>query len=118
MAGTVANARLDVPRKAIAAGLRPAGEPDRKPLAVLDWKRRMGIAIERALVLANMTKQDVSHAMGYPDQSAISRWIAGTEPTQWHKLMAVDSLRPWIPVAIAEQAGAEVQTTVIVRRSA
>lgn len=118
MRATVADARLDVPRKAVAASLRPTDEADRKPLAVVDWKRRMGLAIERALVLANMTKQEASFAMGYPDQSAISRWIAGTEPTQWHKLMAVDSLRPWIPVAIAEQAGAEVQTTVIVRRTA
>lgn len=113
MAGRVADSRLDIPRKAVAAGLRH----DCKPLAV-EWKRRMGIAIERALVLANLTKQEASFQMGYPDQSALSRWIAGTEPTQWHKLMAIDALRPWIAVAIAEQSGVEVQTTVIVRRLA
>lgn len=113
MRSSVADTRLDVPRKAVAATLRP----DCNSLAV-DWKRRLGMVIERALVLANLTKQEASFAMGYPDQSAISRWIAGTEPTQWHKLMAIDVLRPWIPVALAEQSGAEVQTTVIVRRLA
>lgn len=117
MGTTLSNARLDVPRKSVAAGLRSGVKPDCKPVAV-EWKQRMGVAIERALLLANLTKQEVSFEMGYPDQSALSRWIAGTEPTQWHKLMAVDALRPWIPVAIAEQAGAEVQTTVIVRRLA
>lgn len=113
MPHTVADSRLDVPRKSVAAGLRT----DRKPLAV-DWKRVSGCVVERALVLAGLTKQQVSFEMGYADQSAISRWIAGTEPTQWHKLMAIDDLRPWIPVAWAEQAGVEVQTTVIVRRTA
>lgn len=114
MSGSVTDPRLDVPRKAVAAGIRP----NCNPLAVEWTKQRIGAVVERALVLANVTKQEASYAMGYPDQSAISRWIAGTEPTQWHKLMAIDLLRPWIPVAFAEQAGAEVQTTVIVRKSA
>lgn len=117
MPQSLAHSRLDVPRKAVAARLSEGAKPNCKPVAV-EWKRRMGLAIERALVLANLTKQDVSFQMGYPDQSALSRWIAGTEPTQWHKLMAVDQLRPWIPVAIAEQAGVDVQTIVCVRRTA
>lgn len=113
MADSVRDPRLDVPRKSVAAGLRG----DRKPLAV-EKRRVSGCVVERALLLANMTKQQASYEMGYPDQSAISRWIAETEPTQWHKLMAIDALRPWIPIAWAEQAGVDVQTTVTVRRGA
>lgn len=116
MGATLPNGRPDVARKAVAAGLRrrPA---ECKPLAV-EWKRRMGAVVARALVLANMTKQEASFEMGYPDASAISRWVAGIEPTQWHRLMAIDQLRPWIPVALAEQAGEDVQMTVTVRRRA
>lgn len=117
MASTLPNRCPDPPRKAIAARLRVGAKVDCKPLAV-EWKHRMGAVVARALVLANMTKQEASFEMGYPDASAISRWVAGIEPTQWHRLMAIDQLRPWIPVALAEQAGAEVQTTVTVRRRA
>lgn len=117
---TVSDPRLDVPRKSVAAGLRADRGPanDCKPFAE-EWKGLLCGAVERALDLAKMTKQDVSHAMEYPDQSAISKWISGVEPIQWHKLMAVDQLRPWIPVALAELASdVHVQIVLNVRRRA
>jgi hypothetical protein len=117
MSAIVADVRLDVPRKMIAAGLRQDNHGERKRLAE-DWKPLIGQAIERALVLANLSKQEASYAMGYSDQSALSRWLAGTERPQLDKLFAIDGLRQWIPVALAEVAGAEIQTTVIVRRIA
>ena len=107
--------------KSVAASLR-SGETCGKPLDG-DWRRLVGRAIERALVLANLTKQEASHAMGYADQSKLSRWIAGddTAPPQFHKLLSIESLRPWIPVALAEVCASDecdVETTVRVWRRA
>jgi hypothetical protein len=118
MSQTVIGSTLEAPRKSVAAVLRLDANADCKPVAVsaAEWKTALGGAVERALVLAKITKQEASYAMGYPDQSAISKWITGAEPTQWHKLMTIDVLRPWISVAIAEVSGAEVETTVTVRR--
>lgn len=115
MAAHSIEAALNAPRKAVAASLRRS-ESDCKRLAAeaTEWKEMLGKAVERAIVLAQMTKQEVSYEMGYPDQSAVSRWIAGTEPTQWHKLMAVAKLRRWIPIALAELAKEEVEVNVTV----
>lgn len=110
---SVADPRLDVPRKPVVATLRP----DRNSLAV-DWRRQQGAIFERVLDLARMTKQEASHAMGYPDASAVSRWASGVERAQWDRIADIDQLRPWIAVAWGEATGAEVQTTVIVRRIA
>ena len=109
-------AALDqIKRKPAVAGLRDEANADRKALAE-QCRTLLGRAIERALVLANLTKQDASFRMGYPDQSAISRWIGGVENPQLHKLLAIDELRPWLAVALAEVSGSEVETTVRVRR--
>lgn len=118
MADTVRDARLDVPRKMLAAALRDPDE-DCKPLALAEWRERIGQAIERALVLARISKQDASHRMGYPagDQSAISRWIAGTERPQFDKLFTIAALRKWIPIALAE-LDEDAEMTVTVRRRA
>lgn len=93
--------------KMLAATLRDQAKADPKPL---------GIAIERALVLANITKQDVSHRMGYTDQSSISKWISGKEPPRFDKLWAIRELRPHLVIALAESEDrCEVNTTVRVR---
>jgi hypothetical protein len=116
MGQTVADPRLDVPRKSVAATLR-TGEGDRKWLAE-DMKREQGEVFGRVLELARVTKQQASDAMGYPDQSAVSRWISGAERVQWDKVAGVRALRSLIPVAWGEVTGAELQITVVVRRTA
>lgn len=95
------------------------GESLRKPLAEDGMRRVIGGAIERALHLAGLTKQEVSYAMGYGEnQSPISRWIAGTETPQFAKLFAVARLKPALLVALAEldQDNVEIRTQIIVRR--
>ena len=92
-------------------------EADRKPLAE-DWKRLMGQSLERALMLARLTKQDVSYRMGYEDQSALSRWISGVERPQFDKLWAVEELRQPLVQCLAELAGADVQVEIRFKRTA
>jgi transcriptional regulator with XRE-family HTH domain len=65
----------------------------RKPLAMTaaymeqrDFARLMGQAIEEAIQEAKLEKKDAADRMGYQDQSALSRWIAGIENPQLHKL--------------------------------
>jgi hypothetical protein len=108
-------ARLDgLPHKMLAM----RGEGFRKPLAE-DLKRAIGQAIERAIVLASLTKQDVAHQMGYEDQSALSRWISGAETPQFAKLFVVVELRGPLVIALAELAhDVEISTTLTVRRRA
>lgn len=96
-----------------AARLRVEGEADPKPLG-----EQLGAAIARALLLANLTKQEVSYAMGYTDQSSISKWIAGKEPPRFDKLWMVVALRPSLVVALGELAEGDVHMSVIFRRRA
>ncbi len=97
---------------------RDGGETDRKPLAEQAWREQIGRAIDRALTLARLTKQEASYAMGYADQSALSRWIAATERPLFDKLFAVEPLRASLVVALSELAGeaVEISTTVTIRR--
>jgi hypothetical protein len=94
------------------------GESLRKPLAD-DLKRPIGQAIERALVLADITKQDAAFRMGYEDQSALSRWIAGAETAQFARLFSIPELRGPLVIALAELSETvSVETTITIRRRA
>lgn len=110
MSSTVAKAIPDPPRKMLAAKPRA----DRKPLAV-----EIGQAVERAITLARMTKQDVAFRMGYRDQSALARWISGVETPQFARLWMIEELRGPLAIALAELAECcEVETVVRVKRTA
>ena len=103
-----------IPRKAIAM----QGEAHRKPFAE-DLPRLIGQAIERALLLSNLSKQEAAWEMGYTDASALSRWISGVETPQFARLFSVMRLRAALVIALAEIAGnVEVETTVRIRRTA
>jgi hypothetical protein len=114
---SLARALPDGPRKMLAGG-EVSGETLRKRLAEGDDSSQIGRVIERALTLANLTKQEVAHAMGYADQSALSRWIAGVETAQMAKLWRVRALRGALVVALAEAAqdDVEVRTVVTLKR--
>lgn len=103
--------------KTVAADLRP----DRKELALADWRTKQGRVFERLLQLAGMTKQEAAAEMGYvksdgsPDASQISRWVSAVERVQWDRVAAVKQLCPWIPAAWGEFTNAAVEVTVRVR---
>lgn len=87
--------------------------------ALADWRRVIGERIERALILANLSKQEASFLMGYADQSTLSRWIAGVERAQMDRLFAIPQLRVPLVVAFAELAeGVQVSTTITIRQVA
>jgi len=109
MPANVNRAVPDPPRKMLAAN----SETLRKPLA-----EAIGSAIERAIVLARMTKQDVAFQMGYRDQSALARWISGVETPQFAKLWQIEELRGPLVIALAELAECVIETVVKVKRSA
>ena len=125
MSNSVARPLPSTPRKPLAAGLRPDYGTERKELAngpegpELDRKRRVGGWIERALQIAGMTKLQASQAMGYGDnQAPISRWIAGTENPQFHKLLLLGRrYEHGFVIAQAEDAGLGVEVDTVVRIS-
>jgi hypothetical protein len=99
-----------VPRKTLAM----RSESLRKPLA-----GAIGRAIDRAITLSGLTKQDAAYRMGYQDQSAVARWISGVETPQLARLFAVPELRAPLVQALAElSSDVEVTTTITVRRRA
>lgn len=119
MADRIPDRVAGVHPKMIAAQLRSDAKADRNPLAETDWRRQIGQTIERALTLAKLTKQDISHAMGYQDQSAVSRWIAGVERPLLDKLLAVDGFYDaWVIACAEANPRIEVTTVVTIRKVA
>jgi hypothetical protein len=109
MAPTIPDRVAGVQPKMLAAGI----EPERKRLAEHEGRRRVGTLIDRALALARMTKQELSYAMGYQDQSAVSRWISGVERPLLDKLFAVDRFYDGWVIACAEANPRIAVTTTI-----
>jgi hypothetical protein len=112
MASTVAKRLPETPRKMLAM----RGEGVRKKLANPDEARALGRVIERAIEIVGSTKQDIADALGYTDQSALSRWISGVETPQMAKLWALPQLKSGLLLAFAEAAGdvAEIDVRTIV----
>ena len=79
-----------------------------------------GTASVAAIALAGLNKDQAADAMGYTSASSVSRWISNQEPPNLSRLWAAEELRAGLVAALAEHAGdrVEVQTTVIVRRTA
>jgi hypothetical protein len=101
----------------LRAGLRSSAKADRKPLA--DLRPVVGQLVERALVLAGISKQVAAYEMHYADQGTVSRWCSGLERPAFDKLFALDGFRAAYVLAIAEADEQMDATTVItIRRSA
>ena len=113
MAPMVSPAHADRPRKMLAIReLR--GEADRKPLAVAEISRVIGRAIERALIAAGMEKKAAAAEMGYADQSALSRWIAGIETANFAKLWSLGApFQRELVIALAAECAAIRVDTVL-----
>jgi len=104
----------DFPQRKVVAKASLPSEGDRKRFAVSFRK-----AVDRAVTLSGMTKQEFAGLMGYADASALSRWISGAEPVNVDRLWDCETIHPFLITALAEQAGGVViETTVHVRRLA
>lgn len=117
MGGNNAELLDGIQRKPAVAGLRLDAKVDRKKVAV-DWKQLQASVFLRVLDLGRMSLKELAHELGYPDQSAVSRWGSALDRPQWDRIASVDQLKPWISVAWGEATGADVHVTVTVRRTA
>lgn len=98
--------------------LRVEDEGDRKQLAE-GRRARIARAVERALEIAGVTKQQAAFAMGYTDQGPVSRWCSGVERPLFDKLFGVPGFEDAYLVALAERnPRVELETTVRIRRTA
>lgn len=116
MAATNRAALLDkLPRTFSADPLKAEAKADRTPRA--DARNAVGKALDRALELAHMTKQELAGALGYSDHSPISRWISGAERLQLDTLWSVKPFRKYLLVALAEsEDDCEIEHVIRVRR--
>lgn len=87
-----------------------------KKLEKGDEDREFGRLIGRAFELGDLTPQDIQFRFRYSDQSAISRWKAGTEKPPMAKLMTIREFRNGLIEAIAERSGEEVIVETVIRR--
>lgn len=82
-------------------------------------KVAVGRAVERALALLGMTKQEAAYAMGYSDQGVVSRWCSAVERPLFDKLFALERFEECYIVALAEKNPAvEVVTYIRLKRIA
>lgn len=88
-----------------------------KKVETVDWRAKSGWIVARTFQLAGVTHKEGAALMDR-DQGQIARWITGIERHQQDAMLAVDAFRSWYPVAVAEAAGVEVETTIHVRRVA
>lgn len=79
------------------------------------WRQRIGKAIARCFKLADVSQKEGAGLLDR-DQGQIARWISGAESQQLHAIFAVEQLRQPLVIALSEQAGAEVVTTITVKR--
>ena len=117
MSSTVNPRVPDVPRKMLRAGLRSEANADRKPLA--DLRPVIGLLVDRALVLAGISKQDAAYRMNYADQGTVSRWCSGLERPAFDKLFTMDGFDvAWVLAMAERNARIETTTVITIRRSA
>lgn len=112
MRSTVAPPLPDGPRKMLS--LR--GEALGKSLSDADVQRQAGLDLARALELAGRSPQDVTHALGYANQSALSKLI-GEFPLPLAKMLSLADVRAGYVLALAERSEhVTVETVVRVQR--
>jgi len=93
----------------VKADLRKA-EPD-------GWREAIGRAIERAMFLQGWSLKQFAAAVGR-DERQVARWITGAERPQLDTLFACEALRQPLVQALGELVGADVHTTITLRRTA
>jgi len=81
------------------------------------WRQAIGRAIERAMFLQGWSLKEFAAAIGR-DERQVARWITGFERPQLDTLFACEALRQPIIQALGELVGADVHTTIVLRRSA
>lgn len=86
--------------KSIAGGLTTS----RKKFAV--DARFVGRLISEAIRQSGLTPQEASFAMGYADQSALSRWMNGADvPQMLMRLLSIPKIRKGLVMAIVNVQG-------------
>ncbi len=82
-------------------------------------REQVGQLVARCFELAHLTQKEAA-ALLDRDQAQVARWCNGQERAQFDALLGVPVLAKWLPVAVAESVGedVEVMMTVTVRRTA
>lgn len=107
--------------KGVATGhpQTPAAKAKPDPQNLADLRPAIGRLVERALVLAGVSKQEAAYRMHYSDAGTVSRWCNGIERPLFDKLFTIAGFQAAYVQAIAEQhPDFEVTTEIKIRRVA
>jgi ribosome-binding protein aMBF1 (putative translation factor) len=115
MSATVTNAVAAGHRKSLEDVRTRQAKVDLKPVEnypeTPDFRREIGIAIERAISLAGLSKKELAGLIN-TDAAQLSRWIAGTERPQFDQLFSVEALRWSLVCALADLADGELVMSI------
>lgn len=81
------------------------------------WRERVGHAIARTFALAGVTQKEAA-ALLDRDPAQIARWVSSDERPQFDVMLSVETFRSPLVQALAELGGADVLTTITIRRTA
>ena len=114
---TVTAEHRQTPRELAEIGRPAMAKANLRKAETVDFRVVIGRVIARAQSLAGWSLKELA-AKVERDPRQVARWLDGSERAQFDVLFAVEELRGPLVIALGELAGADVQTTVIVRRSA
>lgn len=96
-----------------------AGLPDLRKAEMDEiWRAQVGKAVERMRRAAGLTLQEFAAAV-QRDERQVARWESGKEHAQIAAIVAVEALRAFLVIALAEmvQDRVEVITEIRVKRA-
>jgi len=96
------------------AGLERVRKPEAGPS---DFRPVIGRVLGRALSLVGWSLKEAAAAIG-KDPRQVARWLSGAERAQLDAIFAVEALQQPMVQALGELAGADVEVTIRLRRSA
>lgn len=103
-ADVISEERMSRPRMA-KANLRKAE---------VEWRERVGRAIQRAVSLRGWSLKEFADAV-QRDERQCARWYDGAERPQFDVIFSIASMQQPLVIAIAELAGTEVEIETVVR---
>jgi len=97
--------RLERVRPRMAKVLNGVEVPSREPV---------GLALRRAIGIVGLSDKEAADLLGI-DKSQLSRWLAGTESIQLHRIYATKLHGPFAIEQARDADGCVVETTVTYR---
>jgi len=114
MKATLSTSSVDRLRERLETVSAPQAKANLKNVETA-WRERIGGVVVRMRGLAGITQKELSALLEHDGQAQVARWESGKERPHFDLLFEVELLRQPLCQALAELAGAEIETTIRLR---